>query len=138
MSSRDHGQVSSDLSGKRIIVAGLLSPRADAASEIDTLVSHLHQLGATVVATLVQRRGVSRTGRPGGARAAHLARPLRHSTYIGAGKTHQLQRLCTDVDADIVVFFNPLGSSQRSTLEKLTGLPVFDRLMLPPQPQEAG
>jgi hypothetical protein len=90
-----HGPISAPgvLAGKRAIVAGLLPPRVDAASEMAHLASCVRHLGATVVGTLVQRRGASRTRRPGGARAAHLGRPLQHSTYIGSGKVRELQEL---------------------------------------------
>src|SRR5262245_52192393 len=103
MSSRHPVSTASVLAGKRVVVAGLLPPRADAEGEMGKLASRVRELGATVVGTLIQRRGVSRTGRPGGARAAHLARPLQHSTYIGPGKVRELQSLCAGSGADIVV-----------------------------------
>lgn len=52
------------------------------------------------------------------------------ATYIGRGKTEELARLCTDMDADMVVFNNELSGVQLRNLEDKLGVKVIDRTIL--------
>ncbi|MBK8257857.1 MAG: hypothetical protein IPK82_34965 [Polyangiaceae bacterium] len=126
MTAHNRAFEKSFLVGKRVLVVGLLSPRVDAVHEMDQFALHLRQLGATVVGRLVQRRGVSRSNRPGGARAARLQRPLQLSTFLGSGKVRELKELCEATHAELIVVMNRLTPTQRRTLEEITDLPVCD------------
>lgn len=52
------------------------------------------------------------------------------ATYIGRGKAEELARLCTDMDADMVVFNNELSGVQLRNLEDKLGVKVIDRTIL--------
>ncbi|MFO0590809.1 MAG: hypothetical protein U0441_24915 [Polyangiaceae bacterium] len=118
------------LQDKRIVLAGLLADRVDADLEMELLANEVRERGATVVATLIQRRGVSRSRRPGGAAAAHEGRALNGSSFICPGKLRELQSLCASEGADLVVFYNRLSDSQRARIGQRIGVAVFDRLTL--------
>ena len=116
-----------DLRGKRIVGAALVSARDDApSSAVESLEKALAAAGACVVGRLVQRRGVSRDKRPGGAQ--RMDRPISSATLIGKGKASELAALCGEVSADLVVFQNRLSSTQRSNLRELCGVQVVDSL----------
>lgn len=84
--------------------------------------------GGTLVGPVPQRRGVSRSKRPGGAR--RLEHPLSPRTLLGAGKARELAALRRETGADLVLFWNPLTGPQRETLEALTGVDVRDAAAL--------
>lgn len=113
------------LSRKRLIVAGLFSARLeDPTGALDELARRLTDAGAEVVGRVLQRRGVSRDTRPGGAK--RMDRPLSSRTVLGAGKAKELAALCAETGADSVVFHNELSDRQREELTKLCGVPVHD------------
>jgi 50S ribosomal subunit-associated GTPase HflX len=118
------------LDGKRVILVALLSPRADVAQEMGHLAEQVREAGGIVLGSVVQRRGVSRSLRPGGTLAARAAVPLHPATYIGQGKVRELQRLCTTILPDVIIFYNRLGETQRRTLERVTGTMIIDRFAL--------
>jgi len=107
------------VSGKRVAIAGLLSPRVDADEVAQSLRDFVERQGGTVCGVVLQRRGVSRATTPGGAVAARRAAALSSSTFLGAGKAVELARLCRAQRIDVVLFLNPLRSSQKARLAAL-------------------
>lgn len=118
------------LVGKKVALAGLLSDRVDSEQETQRLAEEVRRRGGIVVLTLMQRRGVSRASKPGGAAAAHEGRPLQGGVFLGTGKLRELQLSCQHNDIDVVVFYNALDPAHRDTLQDLTGATVFDRVQL--------
>jgi 50S ribosomal subunit-associated GTPase HflX len=104
------------------VLAGLVSAKDDVAHHVAQAAALIHAAGATVVATVIQRRGVSRAPRPGGARA--LDRPLSADTFVGAGKAAEIAHACVTHAADLVVFLNELSAAQRARLAALAAVPV--------------
>lgn len=93
------------VAGKRVVLAALLAPDVDAEIELAALAEEVARAGGLVVGSVVQRRGVSRSPRPGGAVAARAAIPMSSKTYLGAGKADELQRTCASTGADVIVFY---------------------------------
>jgi 50S ribosomal subunit-associated GTPase HflX len=107
----------------RAIIAALVSAKAtDAEERIGALTSALAARGVEVVGTLVQRRGVSRSKSPGGAK--HLDAPLSSATFIGSGKVEELARLVNERKVSVVFFLNDLSSAQVQRLASLVGCAV--------------
>ena len=48
-------------------------------------------------------------------------------TFIGEGKVEEVRALAQDLDADLVIFDNPLSPSQQRVLSEALGKPVLDR-----------
>ncbi len=111
------------LSRKRAVLVGLFSARVpDPYVEIDALAQRVAEAGGEVVARIVQRHGVSRSRRPGG--AARMHGPLSNATMIGSGKVREVAETCATTAANIVIFTNALTERQRATLAKRIGIPV--------------
>lgn len=106
------------------ILAGLVSAKAaDMDQQLAAIRDALAHRGIRVVATFVQRRGVSRSRSPGGAK--RLEAPLNAATVIGAGKTQELRSLVQRLEVAAVYFLNPLSSSQVERLSTLIDCPVI-------------
>jgi len=113
-----------NLRDRRCVIAGLVSAKDETAeSRVLELKRLLGEGGATVLATVVQRRGVSRASKPGGARLVDA--PMSPATYIGPGKALELARVVAAHSADTVVFLNRLTSTQLARLEELAGCEVI-------------
>jgi 50S ribosomal subunit-associated GTPase HflX len=113
------------LAGRRVIVAGLFSAKVpDAEARLGVLVELVRAHSGSVVGQVLQRRGVSRSNRPGGVR--RMDQPMDQKTLLGSGKARELATLCLSAEADLVLFWNPLTPPQRETLEALTGVEVRD------------
>ena len=100
------------LTGRRIIVAALSSarvddPEADLAQHAARIVSK----GGIVVAHVIQRRGVSSSKQPGGAR--RLAAPMDPATYFGKGKVQEIAELRRATGAELVVVCARLPEQDR-------------------------
>ncbi|NEC50646.1 hypothetical protein G3I18_19030 [Actinospica acidiphila] len=80
--------------------------------------ARLAAAGGRVVVRIVQRRGVS----GGGARKMSL--PYSSRTLLSQGKARQVADVADLVDADAVVFTNPLTKHQRRTLTAMFGRPA--------------
>ena len=107
-----------DLKNKRIVIAGVTPSKANETEmQILQLENKIKSYGGEVVGTLFQKRGVSRSGSPGGSQKGDTA--LDPSTYIGKGKTEELKQLCVKTKSDLVIFINELSKSQQ---ERLSGL----------------
>lgn len=61
--------VAESIVDKRAVLAALLPPRVDVEQVMSSFAEVVRKAGATVVGAVVQRRGVSRSSRPGGNRA---------------------------------------------------------------------
>ncbi|WNG41662.1 hypothetical protein F0U61_54270 [Archangium violaceum] len=117
------------LAGRQVVVAGLFSAKApDPTAQLEHLAGRVRAGQGTVVGQVLQRRGVSRSRRPGGAQ--RMEYPLSEKTLLGSGKVEELAALCRTTGADLVLFWNPLTAPQRETLEALTGVDVRDAASL--------
>lgn len=114
-----------NLSGERVVVAALFPARfAGPNDALRALADEVRAAGGVVVGQLLQRRGVSRSPRPGG--AAAMDKPLASSTLFGKGKAIELGVLCRETTATAVVFVNTLTKSQVQTLQDITGCRMLD------------
>ena len=99
MTSRIHEaeMKATGLNGERCVIAGLLSSKVDVASRVAAAQADVSASGGLVVGTVIQRRGVSRSNRPGG--AAKMNDPIDARTVLGSGKAEVLaiDCICTGV-----------------------------------------
>ena len=110
--------------GARCILAGLVSAKSDNVSEFEEkLINQLAQNEGILVGKVIQRRGVSRSNKPGG--VGRMDAPLDPATYIGKGKAIELAKLVETESANLIVFINPLSSSQILRLEEITQCSVI-------------
>ncbi|MEK6236221.1 MAG: hypothetical protein N2C14_16065 [Planctomycetales bacterium] len=111
------------LDHRRCVIAGLLSmKRKDVDEVVATIEGELSDRGAEVVGVLVQRKGGSKSKRPGGFQRLDL--PMNRSTILGSGKVEELAELVERTSADLIVFSNALTSRQQANLEAATGCEV--------------
>ena len=123
-----------------MVVAGVIPATSDTTALVASLQRFIEARGASVNGFVLQRRGVSRATRPGGAIAARTAVALHASTYLGTGKTEELARLCTAEKIDVVVFINSLTIAQRTRIEQLTGatvIPIPKDFAVPSDPEDS-
>ncbi len=103
---------------KKITIAGLVSSKLkESESFFSDLEDKIKIGGGIIVGQLIQRKGVSRSNKPGGSQK--LESPLDSSTFIGKGKVNELKELCNTTKSDLVVFINQLSLSQKERLEQL-------------------
>ena len=91
--------------------------------------------GGIVVGRLLQRRGASRSNRPGGTKSMDL--PLTQRTIFGSGKTAELITLAHSTKATHLLFYNSLTDGQKRTLAASTGTNVHSFLDDPPVSESA-
>jgi len=114
------------LSRRRIIVAALVSAKVDDPDvELAEFAAKVAANGGIVVGQVLQRRGISRDSRPGGAR--RMDRPMAPATYFGTGKAQEIGELRRVSGAELVVVCATLSPSQLANLERIVGCPVVDR-----------
>jgi hypothetical protein len=122
----DKGPLSDVIKHRDRVVVAALVPAAD--DEDRTLVAvvegAVRDAGATLVGTVIQRRGVSRSPKRGGVRAMCARVPLRAATLFGKGKVEELAELVKSAQADMVVYVNRLSGTQKRNLERATGAVV--------------
>ncbi|WP_299381298.1 hypothetical protein [uncultured Lacinutrix sp.] len=106
------------INGKRVIISGLVSSKLNLEDHLISIRDRIINQGGLIVGELVQRRGVSRSKKPGGSKMLDL--PLSARTYISTGKVEELKELSKNINADIVVFINNLNDSQIQNIESLT------------------
>ena len=110
--------------GLRVVIAALVPAKGDEAGPLIAAATQaLEAAGAVVAATLLQRRGVSRSRTPGGSRKFHL--PMDPATFIGRGKVAELVEMVRLTQAEVVLFCNPLTPTQQANLEQAVGVPVI-------------
>jgi 50S ribosomal subunit-associated GTPase HflX len=112
------------LRGERVVVAGLVSAKEDAESRVSEASARVMREGGEIVGVVIQRRGVSRAGRPGGVR--RMSDALDRTTFIGPGKARELAETCAARRATVVLFLNALEPRQRDALAAMTGARVVD------------
>jgi len=96
---------------ERAILAGVIRSGGDGAdARLEELARLAESAGAVVAGTLVQRRA-----------APHSA------TFLGAGKIEELQQLCYETSADLVILDHELSPAQQRNLERKLNLKVIDR-----------
>ena len=95
---------SKDVSGRNCILVGLFSMKEkNIQDKFYTARSIVESHGGTIVGTLVQRRGISRSRKPGGVNK--LNSPLSSLTFIGKGKAEELCILAKEQSVDVIIFF---------------------------------
>lgn len=109
-----------DIAGMRVAIAGVIPLSTTSEAVIASLQPLIEAKGGFVRGSILQRSGVSRSARSGGAAAARSAAALNPATYLGAGKARELARLCKAQKVQVVFFINPLTSAQRRRLEALS------------------
>lgn len=106
-------------SGTDVVLVGFFSAkRKDFETVMADAAARLAAHGGRAVVRIVQRRGVS----GGGARKMSL--PYSSRTLLSQGKARQVADVADLVEADAVVFTNPLTQHQRRTLTALFGRPA--------------
>jgi hypothetical protein len=86
----------------------------------------VEQAGGVIVGTLIQRRGVSRTRKPGG--VACLNSPMHARTWIGKGKVIELAELSRTTHTNVIIFCNILSDSQKAIWKKSLAFPYSHML----------
>ena len=107
-----------DLKEKHIIISGLVSAKLDLNEFLSPLRAKIINMGGLIVGELIQRRGVSRSKKPGGAK--NMDNTLSPKTYINSGKVKELKALAEKQKCDIIIFINRLTESQKENLKELT------------------
>ncbi|WP_397363866.1 hypothetical protein [Olleya sp. R77988] len=110
------------ISGKKIIISGLVSLKLNLEEYLIPIRSQIINQGGKIIGELVQRRGVSRSKKPGGSKMLDL--PLSSRTYISKGKIEELKKLSNNLNPDIIVFINNLTESQIQNIENLIEIKV--------------
>ena len=97
------------------ILVGLNLPHSDYSfeSSLEELAGLVEALGMEPVLTISQSR----------------SRP-ESASYIGRGKLEELQRLCAELQPEVIVFNHELSGVQLRNLEQALELPVMDRTTL--------
>ena len=102
-----------DNSPERALLAGIDTGEYDAEVSIDELAALTESAGAEVIGRLIQPRSV-----PDGA------------SFFGSGKLVEIQNLCAEYEADLIIVDAELTPSQQRNIEDLTGVRTIDRTML--------
>jgi len=111
------------LAGVRVVVCALVSARVEAPEALfDAMTRELERAGAVVVGRMLQRRGVSRSRRPGG--AAKMDQPMGRGLFSD-GKVIELAALVRASEAALLVVHNAITSGQRRVLAAATGCDVY-------------
>jgi len=105
------------IKGKRIIISGLVSSKINLNELLNPIRNQIILLRGLIVGEFIQRRGVSRSKKPGGSKKLHL--PLHSRTYISLGKAKQLKDFTHELDSDLIFFINDLTAAQIYNLEHL-------------------
>lgn len=82
--------------------------------------------GGINVGRLIQRRGVSRSRRAGG--ASRMDQSLTQRALFGSGKLQELATQTRSSAAEILLIYNSLTDGQRKALAELTGCKVVSFL----------
>ena len=110
------------LKGERCVIAGLFSAKVDVESRVAAVRAEVSASGGLLVGTVIQRRGVSRSNRPGG--AAKMNDPIDARTVLGSGKAEELAKVCKSAGATKVVFVSDIDARQRRILGELVGCEI--------------
>jgi 50S ribosomal subunit-associated GTPase HflX len=112
------------MKGARCVVCALVSGRQQEPEKIlDMMEATVKEAGGVNVGRLLQRRGVSRSRKPGG--AGRMDQPLTQRTLFGKGKLEELVSQARSSDADLLFIHNSLTNAQRKALAELTDCRVL-------------
>lgn len=115
--------------GRSVILVGLFSAKIQPPEvELARHAARLEAQGAKIVAQVIQRRGVSRSKRPGGAGRMNV--PMDPATYLGKGKVEEIAERRRTTGAELVVVCAKLSPSQLANLERIIGCRVLDEKAL--------
>ncbi|WP_157811542.1 hypothetical protein [Lacinutrix sp. Bg11-31] len=106
----------------------MVSSKLNRESHLIPIRNKIINQGEKIAGELVQRRGVSRSKKPGGSKLLDL--PLSSRTYISTGKIEELKELSKNLNADIIVFINNLNTSQIQNIERLIETKVVTQNIL--------
>ncbi len=107
-----------NLTNRRIIISGLVSYKVNLEELLQPIRIEIEQFHGIIVREHVQRRGVSRSRKPGGSK--DLDKPLNARICISSGKAEELKELVQQLNCDLIVFVSELTKSQQRNLEELT------------------
>jgi len=113
------GSILSGMKGARCLVCALVSGRQQGPEKIlDMMEATVKVAGGVSVGRLLQRRGVSRSRKPGG--ASRMDHPLTQRTLFGSGKLEELVSQARSSNADLLLIYDSLTNGQRKALAELT------------------
>lgn len=108
----------SNIKGKKVVLAGLFSSKdKEIDIKLDSLEEIVTDLGGCIVERVIQRRGVSRSKKPGGSKNTDA--PLNSATYLGQGKIEEIANIVKKQNIDIVVFSNSLSPTQSERVKNI-------------------
>ena len=112
--------------GTRVLLAAVVPAVGEEDQPLlQAVIRQVEAAGGVLVAQVLQRRGVSRSRGPGGARRMRMKTPLNPATWLGTGKVEELATRVAEVRAEVVLVAHPLSEAQRRNLEERLGVPVL-------------
>ncbi|MGD1903377.1 MAG: hypothetical protein ACFB9N_14175 [Geitlerinemataceae cyanobacterium] len=112
--------------GERVVVAALVSPKWEITDELFVRCwETIRASGGECVGILIQRRGVSRSKRPGGVVHSRQALPMSPAYYLGREKVYELAETVEESKATLCILLNQLSESQRKRIKSRIGCRVF-------------
>ena len=107
---------------KKIILVALISSKTDIETFLNPVRKWFLEKEHEIIHELIQRKGVSRSKKPGGAKK--LETPLNAKTYLGSGKVLELKKIVEEKKPEKVVFLNNLSAHQASNVEEIISCKV--------------
>lgn len=118
-------KIESEVKGKKCILAGLVSMKVESIEKnISEATEIIEKNGSKVVGSIIQRRGVSRSKKPGGSKK--MDAPMNAATFIGQGKADELKELVNTQGAEVIVFLNKISGTQKRNLSDLTHCNIIE------------
>ena len=112
------------LQSKRCVIAGLFSAKDKAyLSKIDQLSNQTKDSGGLLVGKIIQRRGASRSNKPGGSKL--MDQPLDSKYIFTKGKIEELKAMIASEKADTIIIFNTLTKNQKESLHRVLDTTVY-------------
>ncbi|MDQ8188542.1 hypothetical protein [Pelagicoccus sp. SDUM812002] len=116
--------IQKSITGKRCTAGGFFSSKDNEhLQKMELTIKGIQELGAIHSGTILQRRGVSRSSKPGGSKV--MDQPMNTKFLFSKGKLEELKTLTESEKTEIVVIFNPLTQNQKQSLSRLLDLPVL-------------
>lgn len=111
-----------ELKNKRIIISGLISSKVNLDVFLSPIKNMIIENDGELIDIFIQRRGVSKSNKPGGSKLLNL--PLNRQTYISSGKVEELKELALNKNCNLILFINELTKNQHTNLETLVGVKI--------------
>jgi hypothetical protein len=116
-----------EIKSKSFIFAGLFSGKdKEYESKINLACAKIKSLGGILMGCIIQRRGVSRSKKPGGSK--RMGESLNAKYIFSTGKIRELIELVNSSGADMLIFYNSLNKTQRSVLRHISQCEVYSFL----------